>query len=75
LLIQGAFLLKINLSLVSSTDYILNITQTSSGCSLSDIVNIKFLVCVRLDQNKVDLNVNSYPNFTTNYVNVDIYNK
>ena len=64
-----------SISGVSSTNYILNVTQASSGCSAADTVNVKFLACVGLDENKVDLNVDLYPNPATNFVTVDVYNK
>ena len=60
---------------VGSTDYILNVTQASSGCSATDTVNITFLSCVGLEENDVDLNVNLYPNPATEFVTIDIYNK
>ncbi|MEZ7931886.1 MAG: T9SS type A sorting domain-containing protein [Flavobacteriales bacterium] len=60
---------------VGSTDYILNVTQASSGCSATDTVNITFLSCVGLEENDIDLNVNLYPNPATEFVTIDIYNK
>lgn len=60
---------------ISSTDYILNVTQSSTGCAAADTVNVKFLACVGLDENEADLTVNLFPNPATNYVTVEVYNK
>ena len=61
---------------VGSVDYILTVTQTSTGCTASDTVNLTFVNCTGLaDLQNADLNLALYPNPASQYVNIEIYDK
>ena len=60
---------------VGSTDYILTVTQASSGCTARDTVNITFNNCVGIGEIEADLNINMYPNPASDFVTIEIIDK
>ncbi|MEN8928047.1 MAG: T9SS type A sorting domain-containing protein [Flavobacteriales bacterium] len=60
---------------VGTTNYVLTVTQASTGCTATDDVNITYNNCVGLNEVDADLNVNLYPNPATNFVTIEIFDK
>jgi hypothetical protein len=57
---------------VGTTNYVLTVTQASSGCTASDDINITFNSCVGLREIDTDLDINVYPNPANDFVTIDI---
>ena len=60
---------------IGNTDYILTVTQASSGCTARDTVNIEYRSCVGISEVDADLNVNLYPNPASDFVTIEIFDK
>ncbi len=58
-----------------SANYVLTVTQASTGCTAMDTVNITFNDCTGLDEVEGNLNVNLYPNPANNFVTIEVLDK